>query len=126
MRGLRGSVRFTSLVLLALTGAGSASAQLLVAAPPEVVDAVAHAELAYALGDGPPVTWVSLRVRHAPVALVAALPEGAAAELGLDAWLSALETTASPRVLLPRNTTDCGETSFVEVAWPRSAGVAPA
>jgi hypothetical protein len=126
MRGLRGSVRFTSLVLLALTGAGSASAQLLVAAPPEVVDAVAHAELAYALGDGPPVTWVSLRVRRAPVALVAALPEGAAAEPGLDAWLSALETTASPRVLLPRNTTDCGETSFVEVAWPRSAGVAPA
>jgi hypothetical protein len=125
MRGLRGSVRFVSLVLAALTAAGSASAQLLIATPADVGDSVAHAELAYAVGDGPPVTWVSLRVRRAPVVLVAALPEGASAEVALDAWLSALEASASPRVLLPRDTTDCGEASFVEVTWPRSAGAMP-
>jgi hypothetical protein len=59
------------------------------------------------------------------LALVAALPEGATGEAALDAWLSALEITASPRVLLPRGTTLCGQNSFVEVAWPRSAGAAP-
>jgi hypothetical protein len=125
MRGLRGSVRSVSLALAALTAAASASAQLLIATPADVGDSVAHAELAYAVGDGPPVTWVSLRVRRAPVVLVAALPEGASAEVALDAWLSAFETTASPRVLLPQGTTDCGETSFVEVNWPRSAGAMP-
>jgi hypothetical protein len=125
MRGLRGVARFVSLVLLTFTIAGSALAQLLVATPADVADSVAHAELAYAVGDGPPVTWVSLRVRRARLALVAALPEGASADVALDAWLSALETSASPRVLLPRDTTDCGETSFVEVTWPRSAGAVP-
>src|SRR5688500_16299131 len=109
MLGLRGSVRFAPLVLLALTSASRASAQLLVATPPGVTDSVAHAELAYALGEGPPVTWVSLRMQRAPLALVAALTEGAVADTALDAWLSALEATASPRVLLPRGTTHCGE-----------------
>ena len=125
MRGFRGLVRFASLSLLVVTHAAGVSAQLLVATPVDVTDSVAHAELAYAVGDGAPVTWVSLRVRRAPLALIAALPEGASAEVALDAWLSALETSASPRVLLPRDTTDCGETSFVAVTWPRSAGVAP-
>lgn len=126
MRVLRGSVRFISSALFALTCASSASAQLVVAASPDATDAVAYAEVAYATGDGPPVTWVSLRARRGPLALIAALPEGAVADAALDAWLSALETTASPRVLLPRDTTDCGgETSFVEVAWPRSAGAVP-
>lgn len=126
MRFSRGFVRSISGALLTLTCASSASAQLVVAAPPGVADAVAHAELAYASGDGPPVTWVSLRARRGPLALIAALPEGAVADQALDAWLSSLETTASPRVLLPRDSTDClGQTSFVEVTWPRSAGAAP-
>ena len=126
MRVLRGSVRFISGALLALTCANRASAQLVVATPPDTPDTVAHAELAYATGDGPPVTWVSLRARRGPLALIAALPDAAVADVALDAWLSSLETTASPRVLLPRDATDClGQTTILEVTWPRSVGAAP-
>ena len=58
------------------------------------------------------------------MAIVAALPEGANADVGLDAWLSALEVTASPNVLLPTSKTNCGQTgSFAHVVWPRSGGV---
>lgn len=124
MRLVCGSIRFVSGLLLASISS-KASAQLVVATPPDVADAVEHAELAYALGAGPPVTWVSLRVRGGPVALVAALPEGAVADAALDAWLSALEATASPRVLPQGETTTCGESGFVEVAWPRGAGAPP-
>jgi hypothetical protein len=56
---------------------------------------------------------------------VAALPPDAAAEPGLDAWLAALEATASPNVLLPHDVTNCADgKSFVHVSWPRAKGVA--
>jgi hypothetical protein len=126
MRSWRGSVRFGLATLVGLSCAGSASAQLQVATTPDQPLAVAHAELAYATGAGTPVTWLSLRVRRGPVAIVAALPPDASAEVGLDAWFAALELTASPNVTLPRNATNCGQTgSFVHVAWPRSAGAPP-
>jgi hypothetical protein len=126
MRGLRGSVRFASCALLLGSLSSTASAQLLIATEPGVADAVEHAELAYALGDGAAVTWISLRLKRGPVALVAALPEGANADSALDAWFRALETSASPRVLLPRDTTSCdGELAFVETTWPRGGGAAP-
>jgi hypothetical protein len=129
MRHSRGSVRFifAAASLLASSTAASARAQLLVVTTPGEPPAVAHAELAYAAGAGTPVTWLSLRVTRGPVALVAALPPDATADAGLDAWFTALEATASPNVLLPRNRTNCGQTgSFVHVAWPRASGVAAA
>ncbi|HEX2875278.1 MAG TPA: hypothetical protein VHP33_28700 [Polyangiaceae bacterium] len=120
----RGSVRFVLATLLGLSSAGSARAQLLVVDTPGEPPAIEHAELSYASGAGTPVTWLSLRVQRGPVAVVAALPEGANADVGLDAWLSALEVTASPNVLLPSSRTNCGQTgSFAHVAWPRSGGV---
>ena len=122
----RGSVRlaFAALTLFAMSFAERARAQLLVMATPGEPPSVAHAELAYAAGSGPPVTWLSLRVARGPVAVVAALPPAATAEAGLDSWFSALEATASPNVLLPLRGTNCGRTSsFVHVAWPRAAGV---
>ena len=64
MRTWRGSVRFVSLALAALVSAGPASAQLLIATPKGETDAVASAELAYAVGGGVPVTWVALRLRN--------------------------------------------------------------
>jgi hypothetical protein len=124
MRTLRGSVRFALLAALGIGATARADAQLLVAATPGDPPAIAHAELAYAVGAGTPVTWLSLRMQRGPVALVAALPEGAEAEPALDAWFQALEVTASPNVLLPRDATDCGrDGSFVHVSWPRGSGV---
>ena len=126
MRTWRGSVRFVFAALAGLFGVGSARAQLLVVATPGQ-PAVAFAELAYAEGEGPPVTWLSLRVQRGPVAIVAALPAGAQVEPGLDAWLAALEATASPNILLPRDTTSsCFQpASYAHVAWPRGKGVPP-
>jgi hypothetical protein len=83
---------------------------------------VSHAELAYAKGEGTPVTWLSLRLQRGPVAVVAALPDDALAEPGLDAWFAALEVTASPNVLLPATASCTGTASFAHVAWPRGAG----
>jgi hypothetical protein len=124
MRTWRGSVRFGLATLLALGSAGSARAQLLVVDTPGDPPAIEHAELSYASGAGTPVTWLSLRVQRGPVAIVAALAEGANVDAGLDAWLSALEITASPNVLLPTSKTNCGQTgSFAHVVWPRGGGV---
>jgi hypothetical protein len=124
MRTWRGSVRFVLATLLGLGSVGSARAQLLVVDTPGEPPAIEHAELSYASGAGTPVTWLSLRLRRGPVAIVAALPEGANVDAGLDAWLSALEVTASPNVLLPTSKTNCGQAgSFAHVAWPRSGGV---
>jgi hypothetical protein len=125
MRRLRGSGRFVASTLLLFCVSSSAAAQLMIAEEPGE-GAVEHAELAYAIGNGPPISWFSLRLSPAPVALVAALPDGASSSVALDAWFEALEATASPRVLMPRDTTNCGEdSSFVESAWPRGAGAAP-
>ncbi len=119
----RGRFRCVFAVLAGLFSAGSARAQLLVAATPGE-PALAFAELAYAQGEGAPVTWLSLRVKRGPVAIVATLPDDAHAEPGLDAWLASLEATASPNVLLPQNKTSCFQpVSFVHVAWPRGRGV---
>ena len=79
MRTTRGSVRFVLAMLAGLASAGSARAQLLVATTPGDAPAIAHAELAYAAGDGTPVTWLSLRIARGPVALIAALPQDAVA-----------------------------------------------
>ena len=126
MRSWRGSVRFVLATLVGLSCAGSARAQLQVATAPDQPLAIAHAELAYATGAGTPVTWLSLRVQRGPVAIVAALPADASADAGLDAWLSALELTASPNVVLPRGATNCGQAdSFVHVAWPHGGGILP-
>jgi len=125
MQRSRGFVRFGLATLAALTSAGGARAQLLLATTAGDPPAVAHAELAYAAGAGPPVTWLSLRIARGPVALVAALPKEALAEPALDAWFAALETTASPNVLLPDGASDCGNAaSFVHVSWPRASGAA--
>jgi hypothetical protein len=127
MRISRGSVRFALMSLAGLVSTYAARAQLLVATTPGEPNAIAHAELAYAEGAGAPVTWLSLRIRRGPVALVAALPKDATAEPALDAWFAALEATASPNVLLPHDATDCGKAaSFAHVVWPRGAGVTAA
>src|SRR5690242_12315387 len=127
MRFWRGSapLAFVSLALATL-GPSQADAQLLVAAARDEPPAVEHAELAYALGDGPPVTWLSLRVARGPVAVVAALHAPAHAASALDAWFSALEATASPHVLPPDGAGNCAErASLVPVTWPRGHGSAP-
>ena len=109
-----------------LGGASSARAQMQVATAPGQPPAIAHAELAYASGTGTPVTWLSLRVKRGPVAIVAALPADASTDMGLNAWFHALELTASPNVTLPRGATNCADTGrFAHVTWPRSAGVLP-
>jgi hypothetical protein len=124
MRTWRGSVRFVFAALAGLLSVGSARAQLVVAATPGE-PAVAFAEMAYAEGAGAPVTWLSLRVQRGPVAIVAALPAGAQSEPGLDAWLAALEATASPNILLPHDVTSCFQpATFAHVSWPRGEGVA--
>ncbi|RYZ08555.1 MAG: hypothetical protein EOO73_06775 [Myxococcales bacterium] len=110
--------------VLVLSLASPSHAQLLVVTSPGDSPALAHAELALALGEGQPVTWLSLRIRRGPVAVVAALPDAASCEPALDAWFAALERTASPNVLLPLGARDCGNgSSFVHVTWPRSPGV---
>jgi len=122
MRTWRGSVRFVLASLVALA-APSAQAQLLVATPHGELPAVSHAELAYASGDGAPVTWLSLRLARGPVAVVAAVPDGAVVEPALDAWFAALEITASPNVLMPALPSRCPSTTrFAHVSWPRDAG----
>jgi hypothetical protein len=127
MRNWRGSVALFLATSLALSSTGSARAQLAVVTTPGEPPAISHAELAYAEGQGIPVTWLSLRVERGPAAVVVALPPGAVADSALDAWFSALEATTSPNVLVPRGRSNCGQTgSFVHVAWPRSAGVAAA
>jgi hypothetical protein len=99
-----------------------AKAQLLVAATPGDSPAVQHAELAYALGDGNPVTWLSLRVERGPVAVIAALPAGATSSQALDGWFVALERTASPSLLVPADAPPCGRTNLVRAEWPRAQG----
>ncbi len=125
MRSWRGSARLALAFIASFVASGAAEAQLLVAAKPSDTPAVEHAELAYALGEGPPVTWFSLRLRHGPVALVVGLDAGARVAPGVDAWLSALESSASPNVVPPLGTRACGEPSrVVRVAWPRSRSLA--
>ncbi len=123
MRTWRGSVRFVLASLVALT-APPAQAQLLVATPPGDPPAVSHAELAYASGDGVPVTWLSLRLARGPVAVVAALPDDTRVETALDSWFAALEATASPNVLMPdQQQRSCKSTArFAHVGWPRDVG----
>ena len=122
----RGSVRFVLATLVGLGCAGSARAQLQVVTTSGEPPAIGHAELAYASGAGRPVTWLSLRVQRGPVAIVAALPPDVSADMGLDAWFSALELTASPNVTLPKTATNCGDTGlFAHVAWPRSGSTPP-
>jgi hypothetical protein len=112
-----------ALALAVIVAPHRSQAQLVVVTPAGEPQAIAHAELAYAHGEGEPVTWLSLRLKRGPVAVVAALPKDASADAGLDAWLAALESTASPNILLPTNATDCGKTgSFVHVSWAREAG----
>ncbi len=102
-----------------------AQAQLVVVAQLGEAPAVEHAELAYAFGDGSPVTWLSLRVAQGPIAVVAALPREARARNSLDAWFPALEDSASPRALPPPDRTACGRApSPVRVSWPRARGSA--
>jgi hypothetical protein len=126
MRSWRGLVHFLLATLVGVGGAGRARAQLQVATTPDQPLAIAHAELAYASGAGTPVTWLSLRVERGPVAIVAALAADASTDMGLDAWFSALELTASPNVTLPRGGTRCADTGrFAHVVWPRSAGALP-
>jgi hypothetical protein len=109
-----------------LIWSSSAQAQLFVVAPAGAPDAIAHVELGYAIGQGAPVTWLSVRAEHGPLALVAALPAGASLRPGLDAWFAALEATASPNVLPPKGAEPCGETAgFAHVAWARARGSAP-
>lgn len=123
MRNWRGSARFCLALAVALAPSNGARAQLLVATTPGDSPAVSRAELAYASGAGVPVTWLSLRIERGPVAVVAALPEDAVADSALDAWLAALERTASPNVLLPTGARGCKDTErFVHVGWPRSPG----
>lgn len=105
---------------------GSSQAQLLVVTSDAEPRAIAHAELAYADGDGPAVTWLALRHSRGPLTVVAALPKRAQAEPALDAWFAALEACSSPGVLPPQNTPACSATaSYVSVAWARTRG-APA
>jgi hypothetical protein len=124
MRSKRPFSRFFSVALACFTLASSVRAQLLVVATPGEPAALEHAEVAFASGAGTPVTWLSLRIRRGPVAVVAALRKPATSQHGLDAWFSALERTASQNVLPPAGATDCGNAaSFVHVAWPRSPGL---
>lgn len=124
MRNWRGSVRFVLASALAVV-APSAQAQLLVATPPGDPPAVSHAELAYASGEGVPVTWLSLRLARGPVVVVAALPDDAVVEPALDAWFAALEVTASPNVLMPDRESHCKSSArFAHVTWPRDTGAA--
>ncbi len=130
---MRNSRRFFPALVasLALLGAESAQAQLFVAEPasePSAIEppAIEHAELAYAMGAGPPVTWLSLRATRGPVAIVAALPAGASARAGLDAWLSALEVSGSVSVLPPSGAERCLEGArLARVTWPRERATAP-
>src|SRR5688572_7878969 len=123
MRSLRGFARVALLGSVTLAGATQARAQLLVAAMPGEPPAIQHAELAYALGDGQPVTWLSLRVERGLVAVVVALPDGARVSPALDGWFAALERTASPHLLVPQDAPPCGGTSLVRTAWPRAQGL---
>jgi hypothetical protein len=128
MRTLRGLARFVFMFgafsSLAVVAA-PAHAQLWVAASPAEHAAVEHAELAYAIGEGATATWLALRVRRGSVAVVAALGEGARASVSPDAWFSALEASASPNVIPPPGSPDCGAVSrYVRVGWPRSRGAA--
>lgn len=129
MRSLRGFARFASLLVafssVAALVAVPAHAQLWVAANPAEPAAVEHAELAYALGEGATATWLALRVRRGSVAVVAALGEEARASVSPDAWFSALEASASPSVIPPQGSPDCGAVSrYVRIGWPRSEGAA--
>jgi hypothetical protein len=129
MRGLRRSFWLAGLAALACGGATRSSrAQLVLVTPDDGREppAVVHGELAYARGTGAPVTWLSLRLRRGPAALIAALPADATVEAGLDAWLASLEAVASPNILPPRSATDCGKTaSYAHVSWPRDASTPP-
>jgi hypothetical protein len=123
MRASRRSFRLLLAALALCCSARSSRAQLVIVTPADDPEAVAHAELGYAQGDGTPVTWLSLRLQRGPAALIAALPNEAVVESGLDAWFMALEATASPNILLPSSATDCGKTSsYVHVSWPRDFG----
>jgi hypothetical protein len=126
MRGMRGFVRIVSGCWASLLVSRLAFAQLWVAEPPDS-SPIAHAELAYAFGAGKPVTWLSLRAEHGPVAVVVALEAEAAVEEGLDAWFGALEQAGSPRVL-PANhvSAACGrQLTPLFVSWPRAASALP-
>lgn len=120
MRALRRLFRSGTVLFVLGVVPRSSSAQLLIITPDAEPAAVSHAELAYATGDGPPVTWLGLRLASRPVAVVAALPRGARAEAALDAWFAALERSSSPNILPPQSAIDCIERpGYVHVAWPR-------
>jgi hypothetical protein len=126
MRTWRGFARFAYLLgaCTALVSA-PANAQLWVLASPDQPAAVERAELAYALGDGAAATWLSLRVKHGPVAVLAALADGARAETAIDGWFIALEDSASPSIVPPNGSDDCEALRpYVRTTWPRSQGVA--
>lgn len=102
------------------------SAQLVVVAAPHEPARVAHAELAYSVGEGPSVTWLSLRLARGPAAVIAALPDEAKVEAALDAWLVALEMSGSPNVLPPESAPPCrASPRYVPVRWPRNRGEPP-
>ncbi|HKY36958.1 MAG TPA: hypothetical protein VJN18_13525 [Polyangiaceae bacterium] len=122
MRGWRGFARLALFGFVTLGAAAPARAQLLVAATPGEPPAIEHAELAYALGDAQSLTWLSLRVERGPVAVVAALPDAATIGQAVDGWLTALETTASPSVLVPPGSEPCGRTNLIRAEWPRAKG----
>jgi hypothetical protein len=121
MRTWRGSARPAFVLFAALSASSISHAQLLVAATPGDPPAIEHAELAYALGAGPAVTWLSLRIQRGPVAVVAALPESAAVGDALDAWFSALDGSAAPSVVAPAGAPACGRGgNLVRAIWPRA------
>lgn len=123
MRAVRRLVHYCTVLFAVGVVPRSSGAQLLVVTGEGDSAAIAHAELAYAEGDGPPVTWLSLRVSSGPVAVIAALPKAATAEPGLDAWFAALEKSSSPNVLPPRSALDCVEPpGYAHVTWPRGSG----
>jgi hypothetical protein len=105
---------------------GAARAELSLATPADNTTRIEHAEVAYAFGSDQPITWLSLRIDRGPLAVVVALPEGARLEPAGDAWFSALEETAAPRVLPPQAAAACyASLDALPVSYPRQHGRAP-
>jgi hypothetical protein len=123
MRDLRRLVRCSSLAVALCAVPLSSSAELLIIVPKGATAPLAQAELAYSVGDGPSATWLALRASADPVAIVAALPNGARAEPGPDAWFASLQGCGSPTIVPPESARVCpGAAAHLQVAWPRGAG----
>lgn len=101
---------------------GSARAEVLIATSEEAH--IDHAEVALAWNGTDVVSWLALRAAGGDFALV--VPHAAETELqrGLDAWLSALEETASVRVVPGSSSAPCSE-GPLRMTWPRGKGRAP-